>query len=142
MAEGVHFPIPRWQRALQWKCSFGDDDDRGIVARKSTFDERTHLVDVERAFGDEDGVCTPGNAGMPRNPACVTSHDFDNEDTVVTFRRRMQPIDGFSGNCHRGVKPKRVVGGSQIVVDGLWYATTGMPIAASLVATPKVSYPR
>ena len=122
MAERVHFAITRWQGALQRKCSFGYDDDRRIVTRKSMFDERTHFLDVERTFGYEYGVCTPGDPRVPCDPTRVTSHDLDDEYTVVTLRRRMQSIDGFSSNRDGGVKTERVVGGSEIVVDGLWYA--------------------
>jgi hypothetical protein len=63
-----------------------------------------------------------GDTGMPRDPTHVTSHDLDDEHTVVTLRRGVQPIDGFSGNRDGSVETERVVGGSQIVVDGLWYA--------------------
>jgi hypothetical protein len=122
MAERVHFAISRWQRALERKCSLGDDDNRRIVTRKSTFDERAHFLDVEGTFGDKYCVCTSGDARVPGDPTRVTSHDLDNEYTVVTLRRRVQSIDGFSSNRHGGVKTERVVGGSQIVVDGLWYA--------------------
>ena len=86
------------------------------------FDERTHFVDVERTFGDEYCVCTTGDAGMPCDPTRVTSHDLDDEYTVVTLRRGVQSIDGFSGNRDGGVETERVVGGAQIVIDGLWYA--------------------
>ena len=34
------------------ECSFGNDDNRRIVTRKSILVERTHFVDVERAFGN------------------------------------------------------------------------------------------
>ena len=76
------------------------------------FDERTHFLDVERTFGDKYGVCTPGDARVPCNPTRVTSHDLDNEYTVVTLRRRVQSIDGFGGNGYGGVKTECVVGGS------------------------------
>ena len=122
MTERVRFAIPRRQGTLQRNCSFGNDDNRRIVTRKSMFDERTHFLDVEGAFGNEYGVCTPGDSRVPCDPTRVTSHDLDNEYTVVTLRRRVQSIDGVSCNRHGGVKTERVVGGSQIVVDGLWYA--------------------
>ena len=86
------------------------------------FDERADFLDVEGTFGDKYCVCAPGDAGMPCDPTRVTSHDLDNEYTVMTLRRGVESIDGFSGNRHGGVKTERVVGGSQIVVDGLRYA--------------------
>src|SRR5580704_7579394 len=122
VAEGIHFTTPRWQRTLQRNCSFGNDDNRRIVTRKSMFDEGAHLIDVEWAFGDQYCVCTSGDAGMPGDPTRVTSHDLDNEHTVVALRRSVQSIDGFRGNRHGSVKAERVVGGAQIVVDGLWHA--------------------
>ena len=77
---------------------------------------------MEGAFGDKYYVRTPGDSRVPCDPTRVTPHDLDNEYAVVTLRRRMQSIDGFSCNGHGGVKTERVVGGSEIVVDGLWHA--------------------
>ena len=122
MTERVRFAIPRRQRTLQRNRSFGNDDNRRIVTRKSMFDERTHFLYVEGAFGNKYGVCTPGDSRVPGDPTRVTSHDLDNEYTVVTLRRSVQSIDGVSCNRHGGVKTECVVGGAQIVVDGLWYA--------------------
>ncbi len=76
------------------------------------FDERTHFLDMERTFGDKYGVCTPGDTRVPCNPTRVTSHDLDNEYTVVTLRRRVQSIDGFGGNGDGGVETECVVGTS------------------------------
>jgi len=86
------------------------------------FNERTHFLNVERTFGDKYGICTPGDARVPCDPARVTSHDLHNQYTVVTLRRGVKSIDRFSGNSHGGIKTERVVGGSQVVVDGLWHA--------------------
>src|ERR1700727_45738 len=86
------------------------------------FDECAHFLDVEWALRNKDCVRSPSDAGVPCDPTCVTSHDLHNEHTVVTLRRRVQSVDGLSGNRHGGVKTERVVGGSQIVVDGLRYA--------------------
>ena len=122
MAERIDFAISRWQRALERKGSLGHNDDRRIVTRKSTFDERTHFVDVERTLRDEYCVGTTGDAGMPCDPARITSHDLDDEYAVMTFGRGVQTIDGFSGNRDGGVETERVVGGAQIVIDSLWYA--------------------
>ena len=122
MSEGIHFTIPRWQRTFLGKCSFGNNDDRRIVARKPMFDERTHLVYMKRALRNKYCVRTAGDAGVPCDPTRVSSHDLDNEHAVVTLRCRMQSIDSFSCNRHGCVKTERVVGGSQIVVDGLRYA--------------------
>ncbi len=84
--------------------------------------ERAHLVYVKGALWDKYCVCAPGDAGVPCDPTRVSSHDFDYEYTMVTLCRRVQPIDGFSRNGHRRVKAEGVVGGSQVVVDGLRYA--------------------
>ena len=112
MAERIHFTSPWRQRTLQRNGSFGNNDDRRIVTRKSMFDERTHFLDMERAFRYKYCVCTPGDARVPCDPTSVTSHDFDDEYAVVTLRRCVQSIDGFSGNRYGGVKTERVIGGS------------------------------
>ncbi len=122
MAERVHLAISRWQRALERKCPFGNNDDRRIVTRKSTFDECAHFVDVKRTFGNKYCVRASGDARVPCDPTRVASHHLDNEYTVVTLRRRVQSIDRLSSNRHGRVKTERIIGGSQIVVDGLWYA--------------------
>ena len=89
------------------------------------FDERAYFLNVERTFGNKYGVCTPSDTRVPCNPTRITSHDLDDEHSVVTLRGRMQSIDGLSSNRDRGVKTEGVVSGSEVVVDRLWYAYDG-----------------
>ncbi len=132
MAEGVHLAVATGQRALHRERSLGDDDNRCVVAGKSMFDEGAHLFDVEGPLGNQDRVRTAGDSGVPGDPARVTTHDLDDEHTMVALRRRVQAIDRFGRNSHRCVKPEGVIGRAKIVVNGLWHAHNGKSLRGKL----------
>ena len=79
---------------------------------------------------------------MQRDPAGVPAHHLDDEHPVVRLGRRVQPVDRVDRDLHGGVEAERVVGGVEVVVDGLRYADDVAARArASCVATPRVSSP-
>jgi hypothetical protein len=53
------------------------------------------------------------------DPSGVAAHDLDHEGAVVALGRGVQPVDGLHRDVHRGVEAERVVGGVEVVVDGL-----------------------
>ena len=65
---------------------------------------------------------------MQRDPAGVTTHDLDDEHTVVRLRRRVQAVDRLRGDSHCSVEAEGVVGGVEIVVDRLGYADDGQAV--------------
>ncbi len=64
-------------------------------------------------------LAPPADPGVQRDPAGVPPHDLDDQRAVVALRRGVQPVDGLHRDVHRGVEAERVVGGAQVVVDGL-----------------------
>src|SRR5207302_8803437 len=99
-----------------------DDDDRRVVPREPLLDVGAHLVDVERPLGDEDDVGATGEAGVQRDPSGVSTHHFYDEHAVVGLGRGVQPVDRLDGDLPGGVEADGVVGGVEVVVDGLRYA--------------------
>src|SRR5215218_8592665 len=92
--------------------------------RSSTSDDG---VDVERVLGDEDDVGTAGHARVQRDPAGVPAHDLDDEGAVVAVAGGVQPVDRLHRDTDGGVEAERVVGGVEVVVDGLRDADDGEP---------------
>src|SRR5699024_5413486 len=86
-------------------------------------------------------VRTASHAGMQRNPANVAAHDFNNQNTVVGFRRGVQPVNGVGGNGDGGIKTEGVVGSVDVIVNGLGTPMTGTPLSASHFAPLSVPSP-
>ena len=91
-------------------------------ARVAAGDQPAHLVDVEGALGDEDHVRAAGQAGVQRDPARVAAHDLQQHHPVVALGRGVQAVDGLGGHLQGGVEPEGLVGGAEVVVDGLRHA--------------------
>ncbi len=56
---------------------------------------------------------------MQRDPAGVSAHDLDHQRAVVRLGRGVQPVDRLHGDVDGGVEAEGVVGGTEVVVDGL-----------------------
>ena len=78
--------------------------------------------EIERHFGDEDGVGAAGHARVQRNPPRVASHDFDDDDAAMGLGGRVQTVDRVGGERHRGVEAEAVGGADDVVVDRLRHA--------------------
>src|SRR3954466_4464624 len=50
----------------------------------------------------------------------------------MRLRRRGQPVDGVDRDLHRRVEAERVVGGAEVVVDGLRYADNTQTVFGEL----------
>ena len=59
---------------------------------------------------------------MQCDPADVTAHHFDDHATTVRFSGGAQAVDRLGRDFYSGVETERVVGGGQVVVDGLRHA--------------------
>ncbi len=81
-----------------------------------------NLVDVERPLGNQNHIGPTGDAAVQGDPARVASHDFHHHHAVVRLGGRVDAVDRFAYHIARRIKPERVVGSPQIVVDRLGHA--------------------
>src|SRR5699024_12735829 len=108
------------------QSAFGHADDAVLLPLlESAFHCRANISYVERHFGNHGVVRTASHAGMQRNPANVAAHDFNNQNTVVGFRRGVQPVNGVGGNGDGGIKTEGVVGSVDVIVNGLGKSLDG-----------------
>ena len=70
-------------------------------------------------LGDEDGVRAGGHAGVQGDPADVAAHDLGDHAALVRLAGGAQPVHRLGRDLHGGVEAERVVGGGEVVVDGL-----------------------
>jgi hypothetical protein len=59
------------------------------------------------------------HAGVQRDPADMPAHHFGDHAAPMRLAGGPQPVDGLRGDLHRSVKTEGVVGGIEVVVDGL-----------------------
>ena len=111
------------ERARSRFGPFGDDDDRREAATLVTADEScAHILDVERALGNEDCGRAAGDARMRGDPAAVTAHHLDDHHAIVRLGRGVESIDRIGGDLDSGVEPERDLGALDVVVDRLRHA--------------------
>src|SRR4051812_3724471 len=110
----------------------------GFVTRG---DLLAHLVEVVGNLGDQDDIRRAGETGVQRDESRVTSHDFDDEDPIVTLRRRMQSIDRFECDVDRGVKPERRDRAGDVVVDRLRHTHQLQPFVRELICDQERAVP-
>ena len=122
MAKRVNLARARRHRAFDRQSTLGYHDDGGIVAGEAALDEPAHFFNLKRTFGYQDYICPTRHARVQGDPARVTSHDLDDEHSVVALRRRVKAVDCLGGDHDGGVKAERIVGPHQVVVDRLWHS--------------------
>src|SRR6185295_16314344 len=71
---------------------------------------------------------------MQRDPACISSHDFQNHYAVVRFCGRVQSIERFGCDVKRSYKPEGEFRTCEIVVDGLGNTDNRNPQPIELVS--------
>ena len=89
--------------------------------------------DVERDLWDQNRVGAAGDARVQRNPPGVAPHHLDDQDPLVRFGRRVQPIDRVGRERDRGIEPETVRRADDVVVDRLRHADDRHPHPAELV---------
>ena len=143
MAELVLLALDGLHRALLRQRALGDDDDREVAAaRVAAADQPAHLLDVERALGDQDHAGAAGQPGVQRDPAGVATHHLHDHHAVVRLGRGVEAVDGVGGDLHRGVEPERHVRPAEVVVDRLRHADHRQAVrAVQLRGRPSVSSP-
>ena len=124
--EFVFFAFAKVHGSFLGQSAFGNADDAVLLPHlESAFHCLANISDIERHFGNHGVVRTASHAGMQRNPANVAAHDFNNQNTVVGFRRGVQPVNGVGGNGHGGIKTEGVVGSVDVIVNGLGNTNDG-----------------
>ncbi len=98
---------------------FGDDDQRRAAAIVRGGHPFADLVDRGLLFRDQNHVCTGRHPGVQCNPADVPTHDFSHHAAVVRVAGGAQAIHRIGRDLHGRVETERVVGGIEVVVDGL-----------------------
>jgi hypothetical protein len=137
VAESVDLRGGEQLRAALRYCTFGNHDDRGVFPLEAADDPLAHPIQGERLFRHQDHVRPAGHPGVQGDPARAAAHHLDNRRPVVRFRGGAQPVDRLGGDVHRGVEPERVVGGAQIVVDGLGHSHHENPVVAQPFGYPE-----
>ena len=103
--------------------AFGHDHERIQTARSVAFFNRSgDLVVIERDLRNQNNVCAAGDAAVERDPAGVTSHDFDDHDAFVAGRSGVQSIERVHHFGDGRIETERHRRRFNIVVDRFWNA--------------------
>ena len=112
----------------------GDDHDgRELTAGVPPPQPLAHGVEIERDLRHQDLGRPAGHPGVGGDPAGVPPHHLADDDPVVRFGRRPQPVDGVGGDLHGRVETEGDLGPGQIVVDRLRHAHHRHPVTAQPV---------
>lgn len=66
-------------------------------------------------------MCATGDPRVQRDPSGVTAHHLEHHAPLVRVAGGAQPVDRLGGDLDGGVETEGVVGGVDVVVDGLGY---------------------
>jgi len=101
----------------------GNHNDRvsvaGTVPRPQFVDDFGNVI-VE--LGYEDGVGPARDSRICCYPALRSPHDLDDHDSIVSFCRGGETVDGVSGYLDGCRKSECRIRSRDVVVDGLWNA--------------------
>jgi hypothetical protein len=75
-----------------------------------------------RDLGDEHHLGAAGEPGGQRDPAGVASHDLAEHDAIVALRGGVEAIQRLGRDLDRGLEAEGVIGGGEVVVNGLGHA--------------------
>src|SRR5690606_23393410 len=82
-------------------------------------DPLADLLHAGGDFWDEHRVGTGSHARMQGNPANVAAHYLGHHAAVVRVASGAQTVNGFYGDLVSGIETERVIGGVQVIIDGL-----------------------
>ena len=98
--------------------AFGHDDDaRGLASGHATFDRAENLAEVLGALWHDHGFGAAADADFERDETAGAAHDFDQKDAVMGAGGIADPVDRDDGRIDGGIKPDRVFGFGDVVVD-------------------------
>jgi len=81
-------------------------------------DHRNNRFWIEGNFGDQNHVCTAGDACMKRDETGVATHQLEHHHPVMRLGGGMELVDGFRGGGDRGVESESHFRAANVVVDG------------------------
>src|SRR5659263_614085 len=117
-------------------CAFCHDDDVVfLVCHDVVVQACDEFGDTEGQFRGQNNVGASCQSGFECNGAIVSSHDLDDEYTVVRLRHVANTVDGVNGDVDSSVKPDGVVKPIQVVVDGRRDSNDGNAQLAAQVTT-------
>src|SRR5438552_17100972 len=80
--------------------AFGDDDKRAEVASGvSRANSTCYFFEIKRDFGNQNDVGAASQSAMKRDPASMTTHDFDDNRTFLTGCGCVTPLQ----RIHHGI---------------------------------------
>ena len=115
------FPLHLGLFGVDGTLGHGDDGEVGAFAG-AALHSVADTVDVVGLLGQQDDVCTAGDAGIEGQPAGLVAHDLDAHDAAVAAGGGVDAVDDLSGDVHGGVEAEGDVGAVDVVVDGLGQA--------------------
>src|SRR5262249_20195686 len=114
----LRFGVHRFASLLEG--TFGDNDDTEMFAQAFTHHDRVDdFRRIVRDLGNQDNVCTACNSGVGCNPACVPSHDLDDDDSSMALSSRVQFVESVASGTHSSVEAKSGGRASNIVINSL-----------------------
>src|SRR5262245_46189590 len=74
---------------------------------------------VVRNLWNQNDVCASCDTRMHGDPAGVTPHDLNDDDSPMALCRCVQFVECLASRIHSGVETEGAEGASNVVVDGL-----------------------
>ena len=113
--------------------ALGNDNERCALTIGDRLHPDADLLDAGLLLGDQNGVGSCGHAGMQGDPTDVTAHHLSHHAAAMRVACGAKPIHRICGDLGGRVETERVVGGREVVVDGLghthdFYASIGQPL--------------
>ncbi len=87
----------------------------------------TYFIYVERLFWNQYDICSTSDSRFQGYPASVSSHNFNYQDSMVSFSRCVNSVKSFGCDRYSCVEAKSVVGISQVVVYGFRHRNAWKP---------------
>ena len=103
-------------------CALGDADQRVALLLLALLADADDLVQVIGLLGNQDDVCTTGQAAFQRDPARIAAHRLQHHHPAMAAGRGFQPCQRLGHDGHRTVEAEGALGVHQVVVDGLGHA--------------------
>jgi hypothetical protein len=121
MPKGISL-IAFYNMSFEWISFSHYYDAEMFPLTTSLFDQITNRFYRQRMLRNQNNIRSAGHTTSKCNPTGISSHDLDNVDHVMGFRRRMKPVNGFGHDSISRSKPDGRVCPAEIVIDCLGHA--------------------
>ena len=121
MAKLVYLAVLRHQlvSAGELEAFCHHDDREQSSARMAFFQNLADFLDGQRVLRNQDAIGPSREASDRGDPTRVPAHHLHHHDALMRFSRRVEPINSFGNNRHRGVKSESLVGALNVIINGL-----------------------